>query len=83
MSRPKMKGRESLKTKSKFQNQKTERKKNHVESLVGPNPTSVYKNAGGLPRLSYHNKRVAREATSSAGSVGAPTAVYITSVLLG
>lgn len=55
MSRPKMKGRESLKTKSKFQNQKTERK-NHVESLVGPNPTSVYKITGSLPRLLYHNK---------------------------
>lgn len=55
MSRPIMKGCESVKTKSKFQNQKSERK-NHIESLVGPIPTSVYKNTGGLPRLLYHNK---------------------------
>lgn len=36
----KIKGRESLETKSKFQNQRSEIK-NHVESSVGPNPTSV------------------------------------------
>lgn len=32
------------------------KKRTKEESLVGPNPTSVYENTGCLPRLLHHNK---------------------------